>query len=174
MKLKEETEEYMVSFRINEIPKGISEEKLSMSAEELDILESGIKNVFLTLEFNKQDDHIRIQCHYRTEAEFVCDRSLDTYEAETTGSYEVVFQNRVIDEREDLGGALKSMDPSQNVIDITREIRDGVLLSIPVKKIHPRYINDGEISGYSASFGETEDDSTDPRWDSLKKLKRNN
>ncbi len=162
----------MISFRLNEIPNGLSEEDLSVSAEEMNVDQTGITKVRLHLRFNKQDEHLRIECSMVAEATFTCDRSLDSFNTELNSKYEVVFQNNVTDEREDLSGALKRLDPAQNVIDITKELRDTVLLSVPVKKLHPRYYEDGKITEFEASFGEREKEH-DPRWDELKKLKQN-
>ncbi len=162
----------MVSFRLNEIPDGVSEEMLSVKAEELDIEQSGVEQVQLHLKFNKQEDHLRIECRIAAEATLQCDRSLDTFTTELNSDYEMVFQRNVKDEREDVSGSLRRMDPAQNVIDITRELRDTILLSIPVKKLHPRYYKDGEITGFEASFGDQPREH-DPRWDALEKLKQN-
>ncbi len=162
----------MVSFRFNEIPKGFSEEHVSLEAEALGIEQSEIKRVNLQLKFYKQDDNLRIQCQLKADAILTCDRSLDTFHSKLESSYEVVFQRNVEDEREELSGTLKRLVHSQNIIDITRELRDTVLLSIPAKKLHPRYIKDGEITEFEASFGNKHDDDHDPRWDALTELKQ--
>lgn len=163
----------MVSFRFNEIPKGVSDEQLILEAEDLDIEDSAISRVKLSLRFYKQDDNLRIQCHLISEARFVCDRSLDNFETELESNYEVVFQLNAEEEKEELSGTLRRLDPAQNEIDITREVRDTVLLSIPIKKLHPRYIKKGEVTGFEASYGSAdESDDHDPRWDALAKLKQ--
>ncbi|MDG5766409.1 DUF177 domain-containing protein [Balneolales bacterium ANBcel1] len=162
----------MISFRLNEIPKGISQEHMTVSAEELDIDLSEIRTINLALRFHKRDEHLRIECEITAEAEFVCDRSLDTFSTELKSTYEVVFQTDAQDEREDLSGAFRRLDPAQNVVDITRELRDSLLLSVPAKKLHPRYYRDGEVTDFKVRFGE-EDKEHDPRWDKLKKLKQN-
>ncbi len=163
----------MVSFRFNEIPKGISQEVLDLQAEELGIEDSGITRLRASLTFNKQDDSLRIQCEIAADAALICDRSLDSFETELESAYEVVFQLGAEEELEELSGTLRKLNPSQNTIDITRELRDTVLLSIPVKKIHPRYVKDGDITEFEASFGDNDNDARhDPRWDALTELKQ--
>ncbi len=161
----------MVSFRFNEIPRGVSEELLELQADSLGIEHSGIKRVDIQLRFNRQDESLRIQCRLTAEATLICDRSLDEYATRLESNYEVVFQLNAEDEREELSGTFRRLEPSQNVIDITRELRDTLLLSIPIKKLHPRYIKDGKITEFEASFGKKEDDH-DPRWDALVELKQ--
>ncbi len=163
----------MISFRYNEIPKGLSDELLEVEADELGVEGSVITRVRIQLKFNKQDDNLRIQCQLSAFASLTCDRSLDRYETMLESTYEVVFQHDVEDEREELSGTLRKLNPSQNVIDITRELRDTVLLSIPVKKLHPRYLKDGEITEFETSFGDKEKESGhDPRWEALAELKQ--
>lgn len=163
----------MVSFRFNEIPKGVSHDQLMLEAEDLDIEDSAISRIRLSMRFNKQDDNLRIECHVVTEAVFTCDRSLEVFQTELEGTYEVVFQLNVEDEKEELSGTLRRLDPAQNQIDISREVRDTVLLSIPIKKLHPRYLQKGEITGFEASYGsEPDSEDHDPRWDALAKLKQ--
>ncbi len=163
----------MVSFRFNEIPKGLSEELLNVDAAELGVEDSVITRVRIELTFNKQNDNLRIQCRLGAAAVLTCDRSLDRYETVLESAYEVVFQLDAEEELEEMSGTLRKLDPSQNIIDITRELRDTVLLSIPVKKLHPRYIKDGEITEFEATFGDKENDEEhDPRWDALTELKQ--
>ncbi|MEX0680829.1 MAG: DUF177 domain-containing protein [Balneolales bacterium] len=164
----------MISFRLNEIPEGLSEKLLSVDAKELDIEQSEIRHVHLNLRFNKkQDIYLRIECRIVANATFKCDRSLDVFETELDSHYEVVFQKYAENEREDHSGTLRRLDPSHNVIDITKELRDTVLLSVPIKKLHPRYFNDGIATEFEASFGNNDQDQEhDPRWDALTKLKQ--
>ncbi len=163
----------MVTFRFNEIPLGLSEEHLELKAESLGIEQPFIHKVWVKFRFNKQEDSLRIQCQLSTEATLTCDRSLDEYHTILESNYEVIFQLNAEDEREEMSGTLRRLEPSQNVIDITKELHDTVLLGIPVKKLHPRYIKkDGEISEFEASFFEKKEDDHDPRWDALTELKQ--
>ncbi|MGI9543667.1 MAG: YceD family protein, partial [Cyclobacteriaceae bacterium] len=63
------------------------------------------------------------------------------------------------------------------VLDLSQYIYEFVALSVPMKKLHPRF--DGEPSEdalvYSSSdeMQTTEQEATDPRWAALKKLKKN-
>lgn len=162
----------MISFRLNEIPEGVSDENLLVGADDLDMDFPGIEQVQLHLRFHKREDNVRIECNISAQARLVCDRSLDTFPMDLKAEYEVVFQTKAEEEREDLAGALKRMDPSQNILDITRELRDSLLLSVPVKKLHPRYYEGGNITEFEASYGDSEKE-IDPRWNELKKLKQN-
>lgn len=163
----------MVSFRFNEIPEGSSKEELNLQPEELEIEKSAVTRVTLYLNFFKKEDTLKIECLIGLTGTFQCDRSLDLFKMKWNSNYEVLFQTNIKEEREDYSGTVRRLDPSQNVIDITAELRDTILLSIPVKKLHPRYYKKGEITDFTASFG-TDNKKIDPRWSELMKLKHNN
>lgn len=164
----------MISFRLNEIPKGLSEQILRIDAEDLEVAHTGISRITLKLRFNRQDDHLRIECGIASDATLVCDRSLDSYSTTLESHYEVVFQHDAGEEREDLSGSLRRLDISQNVIDITREVKDSVLLSIPLKKLHPRFYKEGKITDFQVLFTGPDSETTDSRWDRLRELKKEN
>lgn len=161
----------MISFRLSDIPEGTSEQVQHVSPEEMGIEQSDLTSVKLHFRFNKQHSGLQISCDVIAFARFQCDRSLEYFETELSSEYEMVFQHKIDEEREDVTGSLRRLKPSQNVIDVTSELRDTVLLSIPVKKLHPRFLKDGVVSGFEARFG---DDSgqTDPRWEKLSKLRQ--
>lgn len=160
----------MVSFRFNEIPPGVSEEQITLDADSLGIQMPGISSITLDLRFNKADERLRIQCLLTTDITLSCDRSLDSFNANIKSTYEVIFQKNVEKEQEGLSGSLRRLEISSNTIDITSELRDTVLLSIPVKKIHPRYFQDGKLNDFEAFYGEVSNEH-DPRWDALEKLR---
>lgn len=164
----------MISFRLNELPAGVSEETLSVDASDLDLEDTEITRVNIVLRFNKQEENIRIGCRISAHARLTCDRSLEVYEDKLESRYEVVYQSKVTEEREDLSAILKVLEPSKNVMDITREIRDSVLLSIPVKKLHPRFYSDGAITDFFVRYGSDDENKqdNDPRWDALKRIKQ--
>jgi uncharacterized metal-binding protein YceD (DUF177 family) len=99
-------------------------------------------------------------------------------------NYEVVFKVDVREETEDEKSAVRRFDFDSNMISIREEVRDTILLSLPRKKLHPRFLDeDGNPTDFETkSFGpdksgsdEQEDDElADPRWKKLKQLKNNN
>ncbi len=62
-------------------------------------------------------------------------------------------------------------------IDLAQDVRDTILLNLPTKKLHPRFLDeDGNpAEAISVKFGEApagNDDLIDPRWAALKELKK--
>jgi uncharacterized metal-binding protein YceD (DUF177 family) len=109
--------------------------------------------------------------------ELECDRSLETYIQPIETDYEVVFKVDVKEEKEDENGAVRRFNFSSNSLSIEDEVRDTIFLQIPIKKLHPKFLDDdGNPKDFETkSFGETDEDEdnelADPRWQKLKELK---
>jgi uncharacterized metal-binding protein YceD (DUF177 family) len=107
--------------------------------------------------------------------ELICDRSLRPYEREVEGNYHILFEPDAVEESETEKGAVKQIPPEDLVLDIEKEVRDTIMLGIPVRKIHPDlYDDEGRPKKFETKrFGpEPEDEERiDPRWSELKKLK---
>ena len=165
-----------MKFRISEIPEGHSERTLELNNSTLPFDNLSHKNGSINITFEKRHGLIRVFYKLTTTLELTCDRSLDAFEHLVKADYEVVFKSG-IEESEDEKGAIRALNISGNNISIENEVRDSILLSIPVKKIHPRFIDkNGKISEFSATYSdtdETSDDIADERWLALKKLKSN-
>lgn len=164
-------------FNIVEIPEGESRQELLLEPEDLDLSPYDFDGGRIDLDFYRARHFIRAS--YRVEAgvELVCDRSLEHFVHPISTHYDVVFKTDVEEETEDEEGAVRRFDFHSNTFSIEEEVRDSILLEVPMQKIHPKYLNDeGEIEDFETkSFGEgpseEEQNSVDPRWEELKKLK---
>lgn len=165
-----------MKFRISEIPEGPSERILELNNSTLPFDDLSHKNGTIKITFEKRHGLIRVFYELTTTLELTCDRSLDDFEHLVNADYEVVFKSGV-EESEDEKGAIRTLNISGNNISIENEVRDSILLSVPIKKIHPRFIDkNGKISDFNAIYAdddEKSDEMADERWQALKKLKSN-
>ncbi len=166
-----------MKYRISDIPEGTSRRQHVVDAGTFELDDAEHDNINLDITFIRESDTIRVQFTASTGLTLICDRSLEKFSRETTYEYEVLFKINA-EKTEDSRIAVRPLNVSKNLIDIEEEVRDSILLSIPLKKLHPRYITDtGEATDFQASYGpdlEDEDEKpVDPRWDALKKLKDN-
>jgi uncharacterized metal-binding protein YceD (DUF177 family) len=84
-------------------------------------------------------------------------------------------------EDKEIDDMVEMISHNRQVIDMSQYIYEFISMGIPMKKLHPRYINEdqsdeGQLFYTSAgSKKQVEDhvDETDPRWEVLKKLKNN-
>lgn len=163
----------MLSFKINEIPKGKSSERVSISNDELDLNGVEFRDLELEVAFEKREFAIVVSFEFDGEFKLTCDRSLDEYWQSLSGSYSILFKEGAQEESEDAQMSVRRLDISGNIINIEDEVRDTILLSIPLRKIHPRYYDDnGELIDLEVQAEESPE--MDPRWEALKKLKETN
>ena len=124
------------------------------------VLELKLSETMMVLDFNLD-----------LEVELVCDRSLDTFSYPIKKKEELIVKFGV--ENEELSEDLVVIADNVQLFDVAPYIQEYIGLSIPMKKLHPRY--DGQESPtliYQSEVNEEEsEDVIDPRWEALKKLK---
>lgn len=166
-----------LEFNITEIPEGESHRVVELSDEDLDMSPHDFLGAELGLEFYRTLHFIRVNFHVDSEVELICDRSLQPYTQPIEADYEVVFKVDVKEETEDEKGAVRRFNFSSNTLDIEDEVRDTIFLKVPVKKLHPKFLDEeGNPKEFDTKkFGDVQDEEEaggmDPRWEKLKKLK---
>lgn len=169
----------MFTFKIFEIPEGKSERKLELSPDDLDLGEVSLKKGTIDIEFDRSLHFIRTKLKFDVIVELLCDRSLDAFDFEVKQDYEVLFKSEKVEESADENGAIRNIDVASKQIDIGQDVLDTILVSLPAKKLHPRFLdeNGDPIDFLNEKFGEAQDEDTDgeaidPRWEALKELKK--
>ena len=136
------------------------------------VIENGNGTVKIDLE--RMPTLITLNFHLIGEIELVCDRSLDTFK------YPIDEINKVRikygDHWEELSEELYLIPNDTQKIDVGQFVYEFISLAIPMKKLHPRFKDDDE-DGFIFSSSDQEQESSkspiDPRWNELKKLKKN-
>lgn len=166
-----------LEFNIVEIPEGESRRTVGLTEEDLDLSPHTFRGGEIELLFYRTLHFIRVNFHVDSDVELTCDRSLEQYIQPIETDYEVVFKVDVKEEKEDENGAVRRFNFSTNSLDIEDEVRDTIFLNIPIKKLHPKFLDDeGKPKDFETkSFGDIPDDEdteiADPRWEKLKELK---
>jgi uncharacterized metal-binding protein YceD (DUF177 family) len=159
-----------LEFKINEILKGKSERRLELVAGDIDVQAPETRKIVLDVKFDKQDTVLSVAFDVDAEVLLECDRSLDTFWQWISGSYTVLFKDSATFEAEDDHMSVRRLDISGNIINIETEVRDTLMLAIPLRCIHPRFISEeGELTDFKHI--EEVQPTMDPRWDALKALK---
>jgi uncharacterized protein len=159
-----------LEFKINEIQKGKSEQRLELNPVDAGIETPQMRNLELHVIFDKQETVLSVGFDVSAEVLLTCDRSLDEFWHNIDGSYTVLFKDSATFETEDDLMSVRRLDISGNIINIETEVRDTIMLAIPLRQVHPRfYNNDGELIDFHHYEGEQQP--TDSRWDALKVLK---
>ena len=165
----------MFTFKIFEIPDGKSNRKLILSETTIDLGEVSLKQAEVALEFEKTSRFIRILMDINADINLICDRSLEPFLFHLSQPYEILFKYDNEIDSEDEHGAIRSIDLHKNEIDIEQDVLDTILVHLPAKKLHPRFLDEkgNAIEFKTQSFGHFEDkELIDPRWAALKDLKK--
>lgn len=122
---------------------------------------------------------IRSKVSVSGSVELVCDRSLETFRREVSESATYYF--KFGEEEQELSDELEVISKDRLSINFDQLVYDLVALSIPAKRLHPRFETadqEDEAEGtlvYSSNDEQIEDQPTetvDPRWEKLKSLNR--
>lgn len=122
------------------------------------------------------DTIIRAELAIKGNVVLVCDRSLEEFTYPVSENVTHFFKYG--EEEKELSDEIDMISQERISLDFDQLVYDIVALSLPQKKLHPRFSdetaeNDEEgLMVYSSgnSEGETENDENDPRWDILKNL----
>jgi uncharacterized metal-binding protein YceD (DUF177 family) len=168
--------ESKLTFRIQEIPEGKSKRDVSLSDDDLSFDICTLNKAVVKIHFEKTTHFINVEFTVEAGMMVICDRSLEEFEKTVEGKYEVLFKPEVEDVSEGESSKVKQFNIHELTLSIDDEVRDTILLGLPAKILHPRFLDeDGNPSEFETrSFGDVSPDDeeiADPRWEALKKLK---
>jgi uncharacterized protein len=123
------------------------------------------------VQLDKRETMIEARFNINGSIHLICDRSLDPYEQVLNMDKMVVFKYG--HQEVELSDEIVLITRETPQIDLGQFIYEFIALEVPMKKLHPRFQNENTEDEFIYR-SETEDKSentTDPRWDALKKLK---
>lgn len=165
-----------LTFKLQELPEQESQRTVDLQPGDLELEDSVTVNEgSVYIYFFRATDFIEVKFELKVLIDLVCDRSLKLFTKEVTGSYQILFEPEPEEIYETEKSAVKKISIEDLTISITKEVRDTIMLGIPVKKLHPDYYDEnGKPTDFGVkTFGskDEDEDSIDPRWSELKKLK---
>ena len=153
-----------------------------------DIVSEGAFEVDVDLD--KRETFLEMDFRIKGAAKLVCDRSLEPFDYPINTRRKVVFKYG--DQDEEITDEIMIIQRDTAWIELGQYLYEFIALSIPLKKLHPRFLeeqaddadddNEGRIVYTSGGTEEGESDDSDggngqddqdidPRWNALKKLK---
>ncbi|MCW5911764.1 MAG: DUF177 domain-containing protein [Cyclobacteriaceae bacterium] len=124
---------------------------------------------------DKKETFLEVDFKISGQAALVCDRTLEPFDYPVNETHKVVFKYG--EEAREISDEIVIITRDQDSIDLGQYLYEFIALAIPMKKLHPRFANEATEDlkmVYTTSQSETEEqenDSVDPRWEKLKKLK---
>lgn len=166
-----------LKFRCLEVPEGRSELRVALPSGILMDGDPILKNGVADLHFFKTEFYIEVQFTITATVELVCFRSLEAFDFKSESTYKVLFKEGATNVADE-GMAERSFTQFGEAIDLTEDIRDTILLSLPAQPLHPRFHDEDGIpvdfevqmfGTFESVTGQSE--VADPRWIKLKELK---
>lgn len=152
------------------------------AALEQDLICKGAVRTHLLLD--KSETMIRLDFQITGTVEQTCDRSLDEYDEPVDTRQTMLL--KFGDHNEELSDEIELIERGTPTINVARYIFEFISLSLPMKRLHPRFRDEDDELDTDESNGkliyrsdpETETDSDDqsaidPRWAALRKLSDN-
>ncbi len=165
-----------LTFNLQEIPEGKSNRSITVSKGEVEFNDDiSLLGADVEIQFYKTDHFIQVKFDVISQVQLVCDRSLKKFTHSVEGSYSILFEPNPVEEYETDKEAVRQIPSDELTVSIGKEVRDTIMLKLPVRRIHPDFLDDDGIPTEfeTKTFGtsQTDEDVIDPRWEALKKLK---
>lgn len=146
--------------------------------EHFEYKEFNDSNIELNVLLEKMSTLMEFTLDFKGTVNVACDLTNELYDQPVSGTYQFVvkFGEEENDENEDL----LILPHGSFEVNIQQYIYESIVLAMPLRKVHPG-VEDGtlksdildkleELSPEATHEPEGDDEHTDPRWDSLKKL----
>ncbi len=134
-----------------------------------EVVSNGKFNAQVSLD--KRESFIEVDFKIEGNTNLTCDRSLDEFDHPVSIHKKVVFKYG--EEAKEISDEIYTITSDQAELELGQQMYEFIVLEIPIKKLHPRFReDDDESEGKVIYTSATEtDETTDPRWEMLKKLK---
>ena len=135
-----------IKINIGSLKDGNQQLELVSDTKELGLDENLLKSgLSITLDLTKTTHQLDVRARLKGELNLECDRCLDEFRKPFEADFELVFVQKSPREEVIDDDYIRSYSPHMKQVDITNDIKEIVLLSIPMKKI-PEEKEDGSCS----------------------------
>ncbi len=153
---------------------GVYEVFLKEEVGRLRIEEPFFGNVDVRCRMDKAHHQIVLDCFVNTQAKLQCDRCGVQYDAALKNNFKLIFLFEVNENDEEVDDVFY-LAPDDDKLEISRSVREYVILSIPLKKLCSEDCK-GLCPSCGVNMNVTEcncsNDTINPIWEKLKELKK--
>jgi uncharacterized metal-binding protein YceD (DUF177 family) len=122
---------------------------------------------------DKRETFLDVSFAIQGSVKLICDRSLDEFDHPIDLSSKIIFKYG--DEDKEISEDVMMIHRGTESLELGKFIYEFIALSIPMKKLHPRFKDESDEEGgiIYTSDPEEKKEEIDPRWEMLKKLNKN-
>lgn len=125
-----------IKINIGSLREGSEQLDLTADPKEMGLDEKIVKNgLGISLDLFKATHQLDVKAKITGIMTLVCDRCLDMYEMPFETNFEVVFVLKSPREEEINEEGIRTYSPYMKTIDLTEDIREYVLLSVPMRRV---------------------------------------
>ena len=130
-------------------------------------------DIEVKVDLDKRENFFLLSFYIDGTVEVPCDRCMEPYNQSVFGDYEVAVKFRNDDTIENEDEDVVYISKSDDFIDISNLIYEFILLSIPLRCVHPENENGESDCNQEVlkKLTSTKEENVDPRWAALEKLK---
>lgn len=142
------------------------------------LIEEG--DVLANVTLHKSSSLISLMIHLKGSVVLTCDRSLDKFDYPI--NEEAPMRFKFGEEEQELSEDMAVIANNTQVINVAQFLYEYMGLALPMKKLHPRYVDEEDegteelkliYTSKNNTASEKREEDIDPRWNMLKKLKDN-
>lgn len=168
----------MLKIKVSNLSNGTYDYEFEGQVTEIEVDEPYNGNYKTNVALSKFDNQIILDAVTNIPAELTCDRCTSEFHTVITSSYRMVYLfGNVSDNDDSERSEIVFLHPDTDKIDLTGDVRDYALLAIPMKKLCSE-----DCKGLCPRCGKNlnvspcdcKEESVDPRWEPLQKLKLKN
>jgi uncharacterized protein len=125
-----------IKLNIGTLKDGSQQIELVSDAKEIGLEDRLLKgNLLINVDLFKATHQLDLKVKISGVMNLVCDRCLDVYEMPFVSDFEIVFVQKSEREEAINDDYIRSYSPFMKTVDITNDIREYVLLSVPMRKV---------------------------------------
>jgi uncharacterized protein len=161
----------LMRIQVGSLSNGFHTYHFEAAGSDLGLAENFRHPVSVDVTLNKEGTQVFLRASVSTKAQFVCDRCLREFSGDVTPNYHVYFVSDPSEGEQFDPSEVQVLSPALNVIDIAEDVRETVLLAVPLK-----LLCNENCKGLCPTCGanrnvepcDCRDDAADPRWEKLK------
>lgn len=165
-----------MKIQISGLTEGIHHYRFAVAPEDLELGNEFHSQVVVDATLEKSSTQIVLTSSIRTTAEFACDRCISLFKEELTPTYRMYYAYEGAETGQIDPAELQPLLPGQAFIDLADDVRQMLLLAIPLKLLCKE-----SCRGLCPSCGKNlnegacacAEEDIDPRWEALRKLSGN-
>jgi uncharacterized protein len=162
-----------MKIHIGGLSEGVHRYRLGANASELGLAENFRGEVSVNAVIEKRGNQLFLTAAIETTGTFDCDRCMTQFETLLSPSYKMNYLSKDSDPAQYDPAEVQVLSPGENVLDISEDVRQTILLSVPLKLLCRN-----DCAGLCPQCGRNlnqgpcacKDDRFDSRWEQLRRL----